>query len=79
MRAIVGGKDVSFGYRKQGNADFLYENADRYGYEVRLIDKITIDLCGDGSDVRDISSTLLKEKLASGDIASAEKILGHKI
>ena len=38
MRAIVVGKDYTFGYRRAGNLKFLEDNAGRYGYEVVMVD-----------------------------------------
>ncbi len=44
MKAIVAGDDVTFGYGKRGNAEFLRANADKYGIIVDLIEKVRIDL-----------------------------------
>ena len=55
MKAIVAGQDVSFGYAKQGNADYLHEHEAEYGYTVKLIDKIKIDFAteenGEGKNI----------------------------
>lgn len=40
MKAIVAGRDVSFGYQKGGDAAFLNQAAKRCGFEVKLIDKV---------------------------------------
>ena len=51
MKAIVAGDDVSFGKGRAGNAEFLRAHADEYGYEVRLIKKVTIDLKTTDDDI----------------------------
>ncbi len=74
MKAIVGGKDISFGRGKAGNAEFLYANAEKYGYLVDLIDKVRIDearLAADaaGADVPD-ADRASSGKVSDGSAAS---------
>ncbi|MDO4962294.1 MAG: tRNA pseudouridine(55) synthase TruB [Eubacteriales bacterium] len=91
MKAIVGGKDISFGRGKAGNAEFLYANADKYGYTVDLIEKVKIEgesgrtsrtSEGDSAEVpaddagRDISSTMLRSAIKNGDMQMASELLG---
>ena len=88
MKAIVAGKDVSFGKGKEGNADFLRANSDKYGYSVDLIDKILTDECEEervdaAEDTGDIvfdgqvvSSTLLRKLISEGDMLHAAELLG---
>lgn len=51
MKAIVAGDDVSFGKGREGNAEFLKAHADEYGYELKLIKKVTIDLKSTDEDM----------------------------
>ncbi len=82
MKAIVAGKDVSFGRGKAGNAEFLYEHAEKYGYTVDLIDKVTAgeaelkSMHGADLDSREISSTMLRECLKNGEMERAAELLG---
>ncbi len=88
MKAIVAGDDVSFGKGREGNAEFLKAHADEYGYELKLIKKLTIDLKsfdGDAEDKRKedgteetavISSTLLRKELVKGDMLHVARLLG---
>ena len=85
MKAIVAGKDVSFGKGKEGNAEFLRQHAEEYGYSVDLIDKIRTDECEQDEaagaeaaelDNQIISSTLLRKLIAEGDMSHAAELLG---
>ncbi len=70
MKRIVCGPDVSFGYRGAGDKNMLLSFAEKYGYEVSLVEKLMIE---EG----EISSTLLRKALSDGDMLLAEKILGE--
>lgn len=72
MKYLVGGNDISFGYNKRGNADFLRAHAAEYGFHYRLIDKIKM---AGGDD--DVSSTLLRKELSVGNMEAAAEIMGH--
>ena len=47
MRAIVGGTDLSFGFQKEGSAAFLEAHRIQYGYQVKLIDKLKVEVSED--------------------------------
>ena len=70
MKYLVAGKDVCFGKGREGNADFLKTHASEYGYSFRLIDKIKLDETV-------ISSTLLREEIASGNMENAGRLMGR--
>ena len=70
MRAIVAGEDVSFGYKKEGNAAFLKERAESGGFTVDLIEKIK-------QDEDAISSSRIRAEISAGNIAEAERLLGR--
>ena len=81
MKAIVAGKDVTFGRGKAGNADFLYANAEKYGYAVKLIEKVTAEDTGlktNGTgESHEISSTMLRECIRNGEMERAAVLLGE--
>lgn len=67
---IVAGTDISFGDKGMGNAQLLEKLADRYGYKVKLIDKVTI------SGGEEISSSLVRRCVESGDMEKVKELLG---
>lgn len=66
---IAAGTDLSFGAGGVGNAALLREMAVACDMEVRIIDKISLD-------GKEISSTLVRDAVLSGDMVYAEKLLG---
>ena len=60
-KAVIAGSDCSFGQGAEGNAQMLLDFGPLYDYEVEVINKVM-----DGK--KDISSTYLKELLASGNV-----------
>lgn len=69
-RAIVVGTDCGFGYKRSGNAQVLRELSGRYGYELWVIDK-------EKDELRDISSTYIREELDKGNVEKANELLGE--
>ncbi len=72
-RAIVIGKDYSFGKNRKGNITYLTENADRLGYEVIVTDWIPVKYNIDGR----ISSTRVREVVMDGKVEDAVALLGR--
>jgi len=72
-KAIVIGKDYSFGKNREGNINYLNENADRFGYEVIVTDWIPVSHNTDGR----ISSTRVREIVMQGDVHDAVALLGR--
>lgn len=70
MRFIVAGTDCGFGYRRSGNANTLSEFAQQYQYEARIVQKKQYD-------GKDISSTLVREKVKSGNMEQVTALLGY--
>ncbi|MCM1088061.1 MAG: bifunctional riboflavin kinase/FAD synthetase [Muribaculaceae bacterium] len=68
--AIVAGTDVSFGSRGAGDAGLLRRLAPECGYEVEIIEKVS--LAGE-----EISSTLVREAIDAGDMEKAAQLLGE--
>ena len=73
MRALVSGEDVSFGYMKEGDADYLRDRMDELGYSFETVDKLRT---ADGSV---ISSTLIRNLIVEGNIGRAAALLGRDI
>ena len=69
MQAIVAGSDCSFGHKKSGNIALLKELSLEYNFELYEIEKET------DSEDREISSSLIKELIAAGDILKANELL----
>ena len=67
---IVAGTDISFGRRGEGNAKLLKAMAAEYDYDFKLIDKVK------NSDGEEISSSLVRECIAIGNMEKAESLLG---
>ncbi|MFZ9561217.1 MAG: bifunctional riboflavin kinase/FAD synthetase [Burkholderiales bacterium] len=70
VRWLQGGDDFRFGARRAGDLAMLRAQAARYGYEVESMATVEVD----GSRV---SSTAVRETLASGDVARAGRLLGR--
>ncbi|MBI4716428.1 MAG: riboflavin biosynthesis protein RibF [Planctomycetes bacterium] len=73
-RCIVEGESFGFGRGRQGGAGTLRELAARFGCEVRIVEPVRVSL-GDGEVV--VSSSLIRSRLASGDVAAAAACLGR--
>ena len=58
-KCIVAGEDVSFGRRGLGNYQMLEEKAQKFGYDVIIIDKVQYE-------GREVSSTYVREEVAKG-------------
>ncbi|UCD37637.1 MAG: bifunctional riboflavin kinase/FAD synthetase, partial [Fidelibacterota bacterium] len=69
-KQIVVGYDHHFGYKRQGNAQFLTEHAPRYGYSVEVVEAVN-------STDSTISSSQIRQLLKNGQCEEAEYILGR--
>lgn len=73
MRAIVVGKDYSFGKNREGNIEMLRSYAPQYGFEV-----IVAGWVKSARAMEDrISSTRIRELISDGLMEQAEKMLGR--
>ena len=72
-KAIVIGKDYSFGKNRKGNITYLKENAARLGYEVIVTDWISVSHNIDGR----ISSTRIREIVMEGNVHDVVALLGR--
>jgi len=73
MKAIVVGKDYTFGKNREGNLDLLQTFANNLGFEVIVADWVQTSK---GLPNR-ISSTRTRELVMSGEVDAAKKLLGR--
>ncbi len=72
--AVVVGYDFHFGKMRGGTPAFLRMAGETHGFEVDIIGKIAADEQG---ALDAVSSTAIRVALEAGDVARAEKLLGH--
>jgi riboflavin kinase/FMN adenylyltransferase len=70
-RWLLVGEDFRYGHKRAGDIDLLRRSGRRYGFEVETIADVP-DASG-----RRISSSDLRQALATGDLARAHDLLGH--
>ena len=73
MKAIVVGKDYTFGKNREGNLELLQTYADNLGFEVIVADWVQTSK---GLPNR-ISSTRTRELVMAGEVDEAKKLLGR--
>lgn len=71
-KALVVGDDFHFGKDRLGDAAFLKEAGERYGFTVSVIGKKK-----DRTTGRDISSTWIREELLEGNMETVRRLLGR--
>ena len=71
VKKIAAGPDFRFGYQRRGDAELLERLSGKYGYRLILIEKEK------GPDGREISSSLIREELAAGNVGLANRLLGY--
>jgi len=70
MRRLVLGYDCHFGYRREGSPEKVAEEGGNLGFEVQVVPPLEVD-----GDV--VSSTHIRNTLLTGDITTANRLLGH--
>jgi riboflavin kinase/FMN adenylyltransferase len=71
-RQVVTGFDFHFGKNRQGGPAFLMEAGETRGFHVTLVDAFRDE------DAEVVSSSRVREKLHSGDLAGANDLLGYR-
>jgi riboflavin kinase/FMN adenylyltransferase len=71
VKCFVVGSDFHFGHNRRGDYHMLLAQADIYGYEVIVVEKMK-------EDDRDISSTFVREEIAAGNMEKANHLLGYR-
>ena len=69
-KLLVVGYDHRFGKNREGNFEYLEENASKFGFEVEEIPKREIERAA-------VSSTKIRKALLQGDVRTAAKYLGR--
>jgi len=69
---VVTGYDFHFGKGREGNPDYLMRAGVRHGFGVTLVEQFQ----DENADV--VSSSRIREALASGDVAEANGLLGYR-
>jgi riboflavin kinase/FMN adenylyltransferase len=82
-KVIVSGSDFHFGHERRGNVDMLRDLGKTLGFQVDVCEKLQIEaqIYEDGAftgrtEMRDVSSTLIREAIRRGDMEFAAKMLG---
>lgn len=70
VKSIVVGEDCRFGHNRRGDHRLLAQLAGRYGYELKVVNKLQFE-------GRDISSTYIREEILKGNMELATQLLGH--
>jgi riboflavin kinase / FMN adenylyltransferase len=73
MRAMVVGRDYSFGRNREGNLPLLRNWSEELGFDVLVVDWVQ----GTGAAGQRISSTHVRELVMEGRMEAAEKMLGR--
>lgn len=70
VKYVVVGTDFCFGCKRQGNVQMLREYADKFDYELEVLEKKQYK-------GREISSTYVKEELRKGNLDTVKELLGY--
>lgn len=70
MKALWVGADFAMGYQREGNIAFLQTQAQKYDFNLRVVD--LMDAGGER-----VSSSRVRDVLAQGDVQEATRLLGH--
>ena len=71
MKFLAVGDDFTFGYKGSGNVGLLKKISRKYGFELKVFNKIK-------KDQKYISSTLIREELIKGNIKLVNEMLGYE-
>ena len=67
-RKVVVGADFCFGYQRSGTAEYLRKAGEKYGFTVRIYEKLT-------QDGEEVSSTRIRRLLFAGKMQEANSLL----
>ncbi len=70
VRWVLVGDDFRFGARRSGDLALLKELAEKYHFEVETMPSFTVNDCR-------VSSTVIRQVLAAGDLSAASRLLGR--
>lgn len=75
-RMVVVGEDFHFGHKRSGNVALLRELGARLDYDVRGIELVDTD-GAPAAEAEQVSSTRIRAALRSGDLTTANRLLGR--
>lgn len=70
-KMLICGYNYTFGRYGRGNDKMLYDYKDKLGYELKVFEPVRCD-------GQEVSSTLIRERLMSGDVDGASRLLGYR-
>jgi riboflavin kinase/FMN adenylyltransferase len=70
VRHLVVGYDYAFGRDREGNIDFLQDQADHYGFQLHVLEPIC-------TDEQVYSSTRIRKAVRAGEVAAVVRMLGR--
>jgi riboflavin kinase/FMN adenylyltransferase len=70
IRHVVAGFNYSFGQKGAGTPEFLRRYGQRHGFQARIVEPVYVDGIL-------VSSTLVRNKIAAGEMEAAARFLGH--
>ncbi len=73
MTAMVVGEDYTFGKNREGDVALLRRLSREWGFQVHVVDWITLPISGLGR----VSSTRIRELVLEGEMEAARKLLGR--
>jgi riboflavin kinase / FMN adenylyltransferase len=76
IKHLYVGDDFHFGARRQGNFDLLKTMADQCGFTVEATPSVML-ACGASGQMQRVSSSLVRQALASADFTSANSLLNR--
>ncbi|MEF9951222.1 MAG: bifunctional riboflavin kinase/FAD synthetase [Clostridium sp.] len=71
-KVIVCGYNYTFGKEGRGNTLLLHQSKDVHGYELNVVERVSFS-------TQKISSTIIREKISTGNIKEANRLLGYNL
>ncbi len=74
VKVVACGKDYHFGYNREGDAEFMKSEGEKYGIEVRVVESVMTDVDG---QTQKVSSTLIRSLINQGRMSEVTALLGR--
>lgn len=72
VHSLIVGEDFLFGYRHRGDVHLLKEMGDKFGFDVYVLPEFKVNGIA-------VSSTLVRQAIASGELKFAARLLGRTV
>ncbi len=76
-RWLMVGDDFRFGAQRRGGFAMLEDAGERFGFAVEALPSVTTEAVDADEALERVSSSAIRAALAAGDLARAERLLGH--